>query len=723
MVSKKLAAIIFFAILILAGFGFAEKALGAYVTSGNWTSTNLLSGKTVSSINSFVYNLSSLPANTTSTVQFSNDNSNWYDSSGNLNQWDTMSQGSHSIDLSALSWTTADFYYRVQFTSDGTNTPVLDDIKVKYCVSDSVDFVIDSFGNVGIGTTTPSVKLHVYESALDKSGALINIATTSASYYSLNVQSDGTSRLYVRADGNVGIGTAEPTGKLYVYDASTDAQPNSIRAYGTNTGTKWAGRIAAGGTNVAFIMGEYNSMAWLGAHNAAMTAWAPFYINPDGTQKLYLGAIGGYTGGPAMTINNADGNVGIGTTTPAVTLDVEGKLAMNDFIWDPITTTTELWLFDHEGNPALIIDATSSPIIWSQNLSSEFSQGSFEHTTTTNDKVYLEKDESGNYYSNGSFMTNSHDYQGTVEFLEMRNVAHRISASTTISAQVQVSDDNFSTIKDSTTLELSPDLQMHGISSLSNARYVRIKFDFQTQDSTLSPELIYFEVWANLIEESVSTTASSENTSSDLTVKENGSGQIVQIDVKAELVNLGLIVNEYGVLEVETLKAKKVVTDEFELRDKATGEIYCTWIENGEWVKIKGECSRLTQMINEAEPQNDGSSTSINDTEPEPKAEATTTEATTTEATTTEATTTEATSTEPVCEPTDEICDGLDNDCDGQIDEGDVCGSPTSTESSTTTDSTSSPQADETPTTTESIIEPEPETSTTTDSTATSISS
>ena len=100
-VSKKLAAIIFFAILILAGFGFAEKAC-AYATSGNWTSTNLLSGKTVSSINSFVYNLSSLPANTTSTVQFSNDNSNWRDSSGNSGQWDTMSQGSHSIVLICL---------------------------------------------------------------------------------------------------------------------------------------------------------------------------------------------------------------------------------------------------------------------------------------------------------------------------------------------------------------------------------------------------------------------------------------------------------------------------------------------------------------------------------------------------------------------------------------------------------------------------------------------
>ncbi|NCQ56136.1 hypothetical protein GW797_07930, partial [Candidatus Parcubacteria bacterium] len=190
-VSKKLAAIIFFAILILAGFGFAEKAC-AYATSGNWTSTNLLSGKTVSSINSFVYNLSSLPANTTSTVQFSNDNSNWRDSSGNSNQWDTMSQGSHSIDLSALGWTTANFYYRVQFTSDGTNTPVLDDIKVKYL--DSAGLVIDSSGRVGIGTTAPA-------SVLQVQGSLIH-----STNFPYNVRVDSTEAMAAGVGGGIAFG-------------------------------------------------------------------------------------------------------------------------------------------------------------------------------------------------------------------------------------------------------------------------------------------------------------------------------------------------------------------------------------------------------------------------------------------------------------------------------------------------------------------------------------
>ena len=131
-IGKSLMAGIFFAVLVLAGFGFAGTASAAYYSSGNWTSTNLLSGETVSSIDSFVYNLSAKPANTDATIQFSQDNSTWYNSSGVLDGTDTLTTGvDNTIDLSGLGWSGANFYYKTTFTtSDGVDTPVLDDISV-----------------------------------------------------------------------------------------------------------------------------------------------------------------------------------------------------------------------------------------------------------------------------------------------------------------------------------------------------------------------------------------------------------------------------------------------------------------------------------------------------------------------------------------------------------------------------------------------------------------
>jgi hypothetical protein len=133
-IGKSLATGIFFAVLVFAGFGFAGTASAAYYSSGNWTSTNLVSGETVSSIDSFIYNLSAKPANTDATIQFSQDSTNWYDSTKTLDASDTLTTGTNNtIDLSGLGWSGANFYYKITFTSsDGVNTPVLDDISVVF---------------------------------------------------------------------------------------------------------------------------------------------------------------------------------------------------------------------------------------------------------------------------------------------------------------------------------------------------------------------------------------------------------------------------------------------------------------------------------------------------------------------------------------------------------------------------------------------------------------
>jgi len=94
----------------------------SYPASGTLTSTNLLDGETVSGIDSFGYNASSIPPGTYLKTQFSQDDTNWKNSASTPDGWDTQSEGSNSIDLSGLSWTGADFYYKERFESTQADT-------------------------------------------------------------------------------------------------------------------------------------------------------------------------------------------------------------------------------------------------------------------------------------------------------------------------------------------------------------------------------------------------------------------------------------------------------------------------------------------------------------------------------------------------------------------------------------------------------------------------
>jgi hypothetical protein len=106
-------------------------------------------------------------------------------------------------------------------------------------------------GNVGIGTIGPSARLHVenpagitetasiinnLEDADNAHGLYVNTARTTAGANILNAAAGGISRLYVRSDGNVGIGNTTPSAKLEVtYNANSyfrlgqnSIQPNLI---------------------------------------------------------------------------------------------------------------------------------------------------------------------------------------------------------------------------------------------------------------------------------------------------------------------------------------------------------------------------------------------------------------------------------------------------------------------------------------------------------------
>ena len=107
-----------------------------YSSSGTVTSTNLLSGQhVVDSIASFTYNASSIPAGTELEVQFSQDGTNWYSTSGSLNEWDTLTvTDGETLDLSGLNWSGTNFYYRFQLNSNSAQdaTPAVTEIRLNY---------------------------------------------------------------------------------------------------------------------------------------------------------------------------------------------------------------------------------------------------------------------------------------------------------------------------------------------------------------------------------------------------------------------------------------------------------------------------------------------------------------------------------------------------------------------------------------------------------------
>ncbi|MFH1547092.1 MAG: hypothetical protein ABIC57_01245, partial [bacterium] len=145
----------------------SSEQLPAYSTSLAIQSLDLVSGDTGVGIESFVYNLSSKPTDTTATIQFSINTSDWYSSAGVLGESDTLTTGvDNEIDLSGLTWQSATFYYKIAFgTNGGVVTPVLDDISLVYESSPNIP---------AIGSPTPlsisSIRWNFTDNSTNESG-------------------------------------------------------------------------------------------------------------------------------------------------------------------------------------------------------------------------------------------------------------------------------------------------------------------------------------------------------------------------------------------------------------------------------------------------------------------------------------------------------------------------------------------------------------------------
>jgi hypothetical protein len=156
---------------------------------------------------------------------------------------------------------------------------------------------IKSDGNVGIGTTSPTSKLEVAGNIVANAGngegfklngglAIYRLAGDDLGFYSAN-----TERMRITSGGNVGIGTTSPLAKATVRGGNLG-----------NTVSMSSTVFSVQGNDQGIFMGSFNGTpnfgSWIQAGRELFDIPFNLSINPNG------------------------GNVGIGTTSPAVNLQV-----------------------------------------------------------------------------------------------------------------------------------------------------------------------------------------------------------------------------------------------------------------------------------------------------------------------------------------------------------------------------------------------------------------
>src|SRR3990167_7642832 len=193
---------------------------------------------------------------------------------------------------------------------------------------------INPSGNVGIGTAGPTAKLHVVgdinmingDMLITNGrgigwGAATERITGSQSANSLSLFTNNVNRLHINIDGNVGIGTTSPAAKLSV-NAASNALGFYMAGYANTTADLF--RISTStltATSTAFVI-DANGKVGVGtttpyAQLSVAGLTASGYYNADSAT-----ATSTFAGGALFATGG--GNVGIGTTTTSAPLTIEG---------------------------------------------------------------------------------------------------------------------------------------------------------------------------------------------------------------------------------------------------------------------------------------------------------------------------------------------------------------------------------------------------------------
>ena len=189
--------------------------------------------------------------------------------------------------------------------------------------------LVDDGTKVGIGTASPAEILEVVSDS-DPTILIRPVTVDSANSGKISYRENagGTTGVDLRYDGNVNkfiIDTSDVTNALVIkrtdgrVGIGTNTPNELLEIFSTGTNTDAKIRLSSsgnttGGRGIEFFDGAYNR-------------WRIATVGANGNFEIHRSTTGNsWEAVPAISINKADGNVGIGTTNPGKTLDVDGDI-------------------------------------------------------------------------------------------------------------------------------------------------------------------------------------------------------------------------------------------------------------------------------------------------------------------------------------------------------------------------------------------------------------
>ncbi|MDB4755125.1 hypothetical protein OAG19_00570 [Akkermansiaceae bacterium] len=237
------------------------------------------------------------------------------------------------------------------------------DSTINFSTAGSERVRINSSGNVGIGTTSPSAhaNLHIAGGpyaflalqATDSGGRQYEFFSYAADQsFHLYDRTASAYRMTVDETGNVGIGTTNPNVKLHV-----EGDPNAAGVLGRFYGS------ATHGALLQFHRGaSYNWLAGIGGNSASA-----------GVPSSYFGIVESGNS-PRLVIAHTTGNVGIGTTSPSARLHISDSSTSKELLrvgasangyWKfqnagSTTSRVSLTAYDSSGNSKIYLNPTTN---------------------------------------------------------------------------------------------------------------------------------------------------------------------------------------------------------------------------------------------------------------------------------------------------------------------------------------------------------------------------